>query len=126
MTRPNLLSAYCPSRKAIELLGNKWTLLVISAIVRGINRHNAMLREIDGISQKVLTETLRHLERSGLLTRTIYPTVPPMVEYTLTPLGETLYEPVKMLGMWAETYFAEIEAARQQYDEKANEPYKVE
>jgi DNA-binding HxlR family transcriptional regulator len=116
---PNILNQYCPSRQVVELLGDKWTLLVLNAIARGINRHNALLCEIDGISQKMLAQTLRALERNGILSRTVYPVVPPMVEYALTSLGESLSEPVTALGRWAELNYAEVEQARARYDEIA-------
>lgn len=113
---PNMLSARCPSRKVLELLADKWTLLVMAAITRGVNRHNALLREIDDISQKMLTQTLRKMERNGLLDRTVYPVVPPKVEYSLTSLGESLIPVIGSLGRWAETHFYEVEEAQVNYD----------
>jgi DNA-binding HxlR family transcriptional regulator len=113
---PNVLNEYCPSRHVLELLGDKWTLLVINAIARGIDRHNALLREIGGISQKMLSQTLRELERSGIITRHVFPVVPPRVEYALTPLGQSLSEPVAALGKWAQENFAQVETARKNYD----------
>lgn len=112
----NILNEYCPSRKVLELLGDKWTLLTLNAIARGINRHNALLREIGGISQKMLTQTLRDLERNGIVTRQVFPVVPPRVEYELTPLGQSLNGPVAALGKWAEENYAHVETAREKYD----------
>ncbi len=113
---PNILNAACPSRQVIELLANKWTLLVLAAITRGTNRHNALRREVDGISQKMLAQTLRALERDGLLTRRVFPVVPPRVEYDLTPLGQSLTELIANLGAWAEQHYAEVEQARAYYE----------
>lgn len=115
---PNILNARCPSRKALELLADKWTLLVMAAITRGVNRHNALLREIGGISRKMLAQTLHELERNGLLVRKVYPVIPPMVEYTLTPLGESLIPVIGALGRWAEQHYGEVEGARARYNEE--------
>lgn len=113
---PNMLNARCPSRKVLELLADKWTMLVMAAITRGVNRHNALLREIDDISQKMLTQTLRKMERNGLLDRMVYPVIPPKVEYTLTTLGESLIPVISSLGRWTETHFFEVEQAQTKYD----------
>jgi DNA-binding HxlR family transcriptional regulator len=118
--KPNVLSARCPSRKVFEMLADKWTLLVLAAISRGVNRHNQLLREIGGISQKMLSQTLRTLQRDGIITRTVYPAVPPIVEYTITPLGDTLISTIRALGIWAETYFPEVERSRAIYDQMEN------
>lgn len=112
----NILNQFCPSRRVLDLLGDKWTLLTLNAIARGINRHNALLREIGGISQKMLSQTLRELERNGIITRYVFPVVPPRVEYELTPLGMSLNEPVTALGKWAEENYAFVEKARQKYE----------
>ena len=112
----DILNQYCPSRRVLELLGDKWTLLTLNAIARGINRHNALQREIGGISQKMLSQTLRELERNGIVTRQVFPVVPPRVEYELTPLGKSLNEPVVALGKWAQENYAMVENARQNYD----------
>jgi DNA-binding HxlR family transcriptional regulator len=117
-TQPiDILNQYCPSRRVLELLGDKWTLLTLNAIARGINRHNALQREIGGISQKMLSQTLRDLERNGILTRHVYPVVPPRVEYELTALGKSLNEPVVALGKWAQDNFAQVESSRAKYDQ---------
>ncbi len=112
----NILNAQCPSRKVFEMLGNKWTLLVLAAISRGINRHNQLLREINGISQKMLAQTLRSLERDGILLREVYPVMPPMVEYHITSVGASLISAICQLGAWAEHNVGSIEAARLRYD----------
>ena len=112
----DILNEYCPSRKVMELIGDKWTLLTLNAIARGINRHNALLREVGGISQKMLSQTLRGLERNGIVTRHVFPVVPPRVEYELTPLGESLNGPVVALGKWAQENYSLVEKAREKYD----------
>ncbi|MBA2277133.1 MAG: helix-turn-helix transcriptional regulator [Chloroflexia bacterium] len=91
-------------------------MIVIKALAEGIQRYGALHREIGGISQKMLTQTLRSLERDGLVRRTVYPVVPPKVEYALTPLGETLIEPLAAIGAWAERHMDEIVRARTRAD----------
>jgi DNA-binding HxlR family transcriptional regulator len=103
----------------LDLLAEKWTAHVLYALAFGGKRHGELKREIKGISQKMLTRTLRNLERDGLVKRTVYHVVPPRVEYALTPLGETLSELLEDICTWAETHFAEIEDARVEYDHKA-------
>src|SRR5579883_1511501 len=95
--RPDVLKAECGAQQVLELIANKWTALVIYSLGQGPMRHSALRRRIGGISQKMLTQTLRNLERNGLVTRRIYPVVPPRVEYSLTSLGQTLCEPLKAL-----------------------------
>jgi DNA-binding HxlR family transcriptional regulator len=91
-------------------------MIVIKALAEGIHRYGALHREIGGISQKMLTQTLRKLERDGLVERTVYPVVPPMVEYALTPLGATLIEPLAAVAAWAEQHMDEIVRSRRAYD----------
>jgi DNA-binding HxlR family transcriptional regulator len=109
---PNVLRANCPSQLVLQRIANKWTALVIYALSRGTRRHRQLLREIGGISQKMLTQTLRSLERDGLIIRNAHPVVPPMVEYSLTPLGATLMEPLTAICEWAEKHLHELEEAR--------------
>jgi DNA-binding HxlR family transcriptional regulator len=104
------------SRCALELIADKWAVLIVYALSRGIMRHNQLHREIEGISQKMLTKTLRRLERDGVIGREVYPVVPPRVEYSLTPLGETLISILAELCAWAEEHIEEVEAARRDYD----------
>jgi DNA-binding HxlR family transcriptional regulator len=99
-------------RKTLDLVADKWTALVIMALMTDKKRYSELHRKIEGISQKMLTQTLRKLEESGLVKRKIYPVIPPMVEYFLTPLGETLVEPLKALCHWSAEHFHEVEAAR--------------
>ncbi len=104
------------SRCALELIADKWAVLIVYALSRGIMRHNQRHREIEGISQKMPTKTLRRLERDGVIGREVYPVVPPRVEYSLTPLGETLISILAELCAWAEEHIEEVEAARRDYD----------
>lgn len=112
-SRPCVLDQTSDVRQILDLIADKWTSLVILALSRGTKRYSELHREIGGISQKMLTQTLRGLENSGLIHRKVYPTVPPMVEYSLTTLGETLVNPLKMLCNWASEHFHEVEAARE-------------
>lgn len=102
-------------RQALALIADKWAVLVITTLADGSIRYNALRRELAGISQKMLTQTLRDLECNGLVDRTVYPTTPPRVEYRLTPLGQTLVEALTVLRDWAEKHYHEVEAARAQY-----------
>jgi len=116
---PTVFDSKYSSRQVLDLLSEKWTAHVLYALAFGVKRHGELKREIKGISQKMLTRTLRNLERDGLVKRTVYHVVPPRVEYVLTPLGETFSELLKDICMWAETHFAEIEYAQLDYDQKA-------
>ncbi len=102
----------CDSRKVLERIADKWTALIIHVLSGGTKRHNELRREISGVSQKMLTQTLRSLENDGLVNRKIYPVVPPRVEYSLTPLGRSLIEPLEAICHWAEKHLPELEAAR--------------
>jgi DNA-binding HxlR family transcriptional regulator len=113
---PNVLNEMCPSRQTLEIIADKWATLVLVSIARGINRHNRMLREIGGISKKMLAQTLHKLEQNGIINRKMYPVVPPMVEYTLTPIGKELLEPISMLGAWAEKNSEAVQKARESYE----------
>jgi DNA-binding HxlR family transcriptional regulator len=108
--------------KVTEMLGrvgDRWTLRVIVTLRTRPLRFNQIRRTVDGISQQMLTRTLRALERDGMLTRKIFPTIPPQVEYALTPLGHSLLEPVMALGRWAQAHIPVIDAARAEYDRRA-------
>lgn len=113
----NTFEAACPTRLVLNRIADKWTVLVMSLLAQETKRFSALRRDIGGISQKMLTQTLRGLERDGLVTRTIYPTVPPKVEYTLTPLGHTLVELLDSLRLWAETNIEDVLEAQTAYDE---------
>lgn len=104
----------------LSRIGDKWTVLVVSMLGNGPMRFNELRREIGGVSQRMLTLTLRGLERDGLVTRTVYPTVPPRVDYELTELGKTLLEPIVGVAAWARANRAKIAEARVVYDKAAN------
>ncbi|WP_218081743.1 winged helix-turn-helix transcriptional regulator [Anthocerotibacter panamensis] len=109
---PSILNAQCGSRLVLERIADRWTAILVYTLAHGTRRYSELQREISGISQKMLTQTLRSLERDGLVERKVYPVVPPRVEYTLTPLGQTLIEPLGAICRWAETHYPEMEAAR--------------
>jgi DNA-binding HxlR family transcriptional regulator len=106
----------CEVRQILDRVADKWSLLVIALLDRRTLRFSELRREIDGISQRMLTVTLRQLERDGLVRRTVYPVVPPRVEYALTPLGATLLGTIQSLVSWTEEHQDEIAAARAGYD----------
>lgn len=106
----------CDVRQILDRIADKWSLLVISLLERGTMRFNELRRQIDGISQRMLTVTLRNLERDGLINRTVYAEVPPRVEYQLTALGCTLLDTIQHLVQWTETHQAEIAQARARFD----------
>lgn len=108
-----------PVRGVLSLVGDKWSILIVAILAGGTKRFSELQRSIEGISQRMLTRTLRELERSGLLTRTVEPTLPPSVYYSLTPLGETLLEPVKALTDWALANYPQMQKAKDQFDRKA-------
>ena len=116
--QPNVLSDVCPTRKVLDLIADKWTVLVIYLLASGTKRYGELQRAIHGISQKMLTQTLRGLERDGLVTRTVHPEVPPRVEYELTHAGATLIEPLAALDAWARTHLEAILDARRRFDER--------
>src|SRR5215472_5951882 len=106
--------------ETLARIGDKWTVLVVELLRDGPMRFNEIRRTINGISQRMLTLTVRGLERDGLATRTVYPTIPPRVEYELTRLGRSLLEPVSGLGAWARQHRAAILDARRRFDNTAN------
>ena len=108
----DVFSAACPSRAVLDRIADKWTSLVIFALREETMRYGALQRRIGGVSQKMLTQTLRSLEDDGLVERRVYPVVPPMVEYSLTPLGRTLVEPLSAVCQWAERHLPQLLANR--------------
>lgn len=110
--------ARCEVRTVLDRVADKWTLLALSYLSERPHRFSELRRKIDGVSQRMMTVTLRQLERDGLVLRTVHPTVPPRVDYELTPLGRTLHETVQVLSSWSERHEAEIAAARAAYDAK--------
>src|SRR5580765_625901 len=106
---PSVMDAQCPSRLVLDRIADKWTALVIQILARGTRRYAELQRAIGGISQKMLTQTLRSLERDGLVQRKVHPVVPPKVEYSLTRLGRTLIEPLHALCRWSEENLAQLQ-----------------
>jgi DNA-binding HxlR family transcriptional regulator len=111
--RPNVLDQNCESRQALELISDKWTALIVYALVDGPRRHGELRRTVDGISQKMLTQTLRRMEAEGLVEREVLDRVPPHVEYSLTPLGRTLEQPLVAICEWAMEHLDELRDARE-------------
>ncbi|MER6066348.1 helix-turn-helix domain-containing protein [Streptomyces sp. NPDC001792] len=106
----------CPTNQLLGRLSDKWVSLVVAALAPGSLRYSDLARTVAGVSPKMLTQTLRSLERDGILTRTVTPSVPVRVDYTLTPLGESLALLLTAVKDWAETHFDEVRAAREHYD----------
>ena len=115
----NAYVAECPSRQVLDALSDKWVTLVLTALADAPRRYSELARTIAGVSQKMLTQTLRLLERDGLVTRTITASVPVRVDYQLTPLGRTLLPVVRAIKDWSETHISEVHAARVAYDHAA-------
>lgn len=113
---PDVFDPTCSSRHALELIAGKWPMLIISALEEGPMRNAALMRRLGDISQKMLTQTLKELERNGLVIRKDMQTVPPHVEYSLSPVGRSLSETLLVLDRWAETHFGTLDAARERYD----------
>jgi DNA-binding HxlR family transcriptional regulator len=111
-SRASVLKAQCPSRVVLDRIADKWTALIIQVLANGTQRYAALRRQIEGISQKMLTQTLRSLERDGLVSRKVHPVVPPKVEYSLTRLGRTLIDPLHTLCRWSERHLTELQANR--------------
>ena len=110
-----------PVGEILALIGDKWTVLILMALRAGPRRFTELRRDVPGISQRMLTLTLRALERDGFVLRTVTPTIPPRVDYEVTELGRSLQEPVIALGRWAEDNQARIEAARKAFDAAASQ-----
>jgi DNA-binding HxlR family transcriptional regulator len=106
----------CRAREVLQRVGDKWSVLAIDLLGQGTMRFGELHRAIDGITARMLTVTLRGLERDGIVTRTIHPVIPPRVEYALTPMGRTLLDTIGQLVTWADSHLPEIEAARVAYD----------
>ncbi|WP_430593542.1 winged helix-turn-helix transcriptional regulator [Humidisolicoccus flavus] len=119
---PNPYQEGCPSRRILDQIGGKWTVLIVGALHAGPARFSTIMRRIEGISQKMLTQTLRALERDGLVSRTTYPEVPIRVEYELTTAGKTLLGPLQALQDWSIEHFGAVLDARKSYDAKVAAP----
>ncbi len=114
----NVMVSTCPSRTSLAKIANKWTAMIVIALSDGPLRFGGLREAVDGISGKVLADTLRDLERDGIVSRTAYDQMPPRVEYELTPLGGTLREPLTALGRWAEQHIEDVMSARDAYDDR--------
>ena len=112
----NAYAHACPTRMVLDRIADKWAVLVLGLLGDGPVRFNQLRRQIEGISQKMLSQTLKSLERDGLVSRRATPTVPVTVEYSITPLGETLSATVESLRIWAETHMEQVLLSQQQYD----------
>lgn len=117
----NVMMASCPSRTSLARIANKWTAMIVIALTDGPLRFTELRHAADGISAKVLTDTLRDLERDGIVSRRAYAEVPPRVEYALTDLGLTLRRPLETLAHWAEQHFDAVQQARIRYDSRPPE-----
>jgi len=118
-TEAGFASASCRVRTVLGRIGDKWAIYVVDRLGTGPRRFSELLRGIDGITARMLTVTLRGLERDGIITRTLHAAVPPRVDYELTPLGETLRETIGQLVGWADEHLSEIEEAQAAYDARA-------
>lgn len=114
--KPNVYAAQCPTRVILDRVGDKWAVLLLLLLMETPRRFNELRRAIGGISQKMLSQTLKSLERDGLVRRRAIATVPVTVEYSITPLGLTLAQAVDPLRQWAENNLKEVQAAQRRYD----------
>jgi DNA-binding HxlR family transcriptional regulator len=112
----NLFNTSCAGHQVLELVANKWMILIIYVLTQGKKRYNELKQQIVGVSPKMLIQNLRNLERCGLIEREVFPTVPPRVEYSLTPLGASLVEPLAILGEWAYRHIPDVKTAMEHYD----------
>ncbi|WP_327002132.1 helix-turn-helix transcriptional regulator [Dactylosporangium sp. NBC_01737] len=112
----------CPSRGVLDVIGSKWTVLIVGALIDRPMRFGELLRRLDGVTQKSLTQALRQLERDGFVTRTQYPTIPPRVDYELTPLGHRVAGLLGSIRDWAQENLVEVLAARARYDARPTGP----
>jgi DNA-binding HxlR family transcriptional regulator len=116
IAKMNLFDTNCAGHQILEHIANKWTVLIVYALTQGKKRYSELKQQIVGVSPKMLIQNLRSLERYGLIEREVYPTVPPRVEYSLTPLGTSLVEPLAILGEWAYQHISEVKTATKDYD----------
>lgn len=117
--------AACPSRQLLDRISDKWTTLIVNALADGPRRYGELARVIAGVSQKMLTQTLRALERDGLVSRTVTASVPVRVDYALTPIGRDLLPVIRAVKTWAETHIEEVVSAREAYDAANGETHKL-
>ncbi|YAF96472.1 MAG: winged helix-turn-helix transcriptional regulator [Nodularia sp. CChRGM 3473] len=115
---PELFTLNCPTQQILDVITDKWSVIVLYCLAYRSRRYNDIQRRIEGISQKVLTQTLRKLERHGLVERQVLSQMPLSVEYSLTPLGKTLIEPLLAIANWSREHFSEVVASRNHYDQQ--------
>lgn len=115
LDQPDVLALGCPTRTTLGLLSSTWTVLVVHALAEGTHRYSRLKARVEGVTHKMLAQTLRGLERDGLVVRRVYPVVPPKVEYSLTELGRTLVPVLGALCHWSEEHYGEVEACRAQF-----------
>lgn len=120
--RGDVFAANCPTRQLLDRIADKWSSLVLIVLGEGPIRFNALKHRVDGVSQKMLSQTLKSLERDGLVSRSVVATVPVSVTYAVTPLGRTLMAAMQSMIDWAETRMAEVAAAQAAYDQRASDP----
>jgi DNA-binding HxlR family transcriptional regulator len=120
VAEPGVYSGTCPARELLDRIADKWTTLIIGTLSTqpAPLRFGELRRSVQGISQKMLTQTLREMERDGLLVRRVFPVIPPRVEYALTPLGHTLHAPLGALAAWTEAHMAEVRDAQRAFDDR--------
>lgn len=116
VAKMDLFDTNCAGHQLLEHIANKWTILIVYALTQGKKRYGELKQQIVGVSPKMLIQNLRNLERRGLIHREIYPTVPPRVEYSLTPLGVTLVELLAIIGEWAYQHISDVKAATENFD----------
>ena len=121
----NVYEQDCPTRLALDRIADKWTVLIVGRLAMGTRRFGELRRDIMGISPKVLTQKLRELERDGILIRKIYASVPPKVEYSLTPLGRTLISLLDSIRVWAESHIEAMLEAQTEYDQRPHEDFQA-
>ena len=117
----DVYKATCPTRQVLDCIADKWAAMVVGLLGRGTLRFGEMRKAIEGVSQKMLTQTLRSLERDGIVSRKVYASVPPKVEYSLTPLGQSLAGIVEQLRVWSESNIEVVLASQQTYDSRPPE-----
>lgn len=115
---PEFFTLNCPTQQVLDVIADKWSVIVLYCLAYRSRRYNEIQRSIEGISQKVLTQTLRKLERHGLVERKVLSQMPPIVEYSLTSLGQTLLDPLLAIASWSRKHFSEVVASRDRYDQQ--------
>lgn len=123
ITQMGIFDTNCAGHQLLEQIANKWTILIIYALTQGKKRYSDLKGQIQGISAKMLIQNLRNLERYGLIKREIFPTVPPRVEYCLSILGDSLVEPLAILGEWSYRHIKDVKEANEKYDQLPKDDY---